>query len=392
MSIPKISTIIPVYNASEYIKQCAETIQAQSLKEIEIIFVDDGSSDNSVEILEILAKNDSRITIIKQENQGAGTARNTGIKNATGEYFHFLDADDFLEPLAYEKLYSVAKKLDVDMVKGKSYSFDDVTNEYIPNERYQLSSIRLNHFEKVINPTQIEMLEEVLLISVVPWNGIYKREFVLEKNIWFNNLICVNDRSFYNNMLVNSTKIAFIKNYIVHHRVNVSTSLVGNRAKHFECHFKSYELIAEQSKNLDNSIRALILNNELSDLLTWYKKFKDLDTLGEQITTDTKDFLLTLDYNFFLENIELPFNNNYYFKIANMIAEKENITSDFNSYPIQAKMDIILLESELKKVKERLYSSHGKFNLFHIIRVTIRYFLDNGLGATFNKIISKIKK
>lgn len=395
MSTPKITTIVPVYNAGEYIKQCCNTILTQSLTEIEIIFVDDGSTDNSVELLEEIAKNETRITIIKQANQGAGIARNTGIKQAKGEYIHFLDADDFLEPDAYKKTYELAKKLDVDMLKAKSYAVDDVTNEYLPNERYQLSRLKLNQFNKAINPTSIENLEYILLTSVVPWNGIYKREFILQNEIWFNDLICVNDRSFFNNVIVNSSKVAFAKHHIVHHRVNVSTSLVGNRARHFECHFKSYKLIAEQSKKLDINLYALVLNNEISDVLSWYKKFKDNETLGEEITAKTKEFLLDLDYTFFLENLEVEMKKNYYFKCMELVSKQDKISFDierFNDYPPQAKIDIILLELELKKVKQKLYSSYGKFNILHIVNVTIRYLMDNGIKETLRKITTKLKK
>lgn len=397
MLTPKISTIVPVFNACKYINQCCNTILSQSFTDFEIIFVDDGSTDNSVQLLEQFALNEPRISIIKQSNQGAGSARNTGISHAKGEYLHFLDADDFLEPDSYKKSFALAKKLDVDMLKAKSYSIDDSTNEYLPNERYQLSNLKLNQFNKALNPTSINNLEYILLTSVVPWNGIYRREFILQNQIWFNDLICVNDRSFFNDVIVKSNKVAFAKHYIVHHRVNLSTSLVGNRARHFECHFKSYNLISKQSENLDSNLYALILNNELSDILSWYKKFKDNETLGGEITSITKEFLLELDYSFFLENLELPINNYYYFKCLELVAIQDNnvnVAFDFerfNSYPIQAKIDIILLEMELKKVKQKLYSSYGKFDVFHICGLTIRYFMDNGFSETVRKIISKLK-
>lgn len=388
MSI-KISTIVPVYNAQDYIQQCCNTILNQSLKDIEIIFVDDGSTDNSVSILNDIAKNDNRIKIIQQENQGAGIARNTGINHATGKYLHFLDADDFLENSAYEKIYNLAISLNADMVKAKSYSVDDVTNEYKSNDRYQLTKVKLKDFNKI---TSLSECEEMLTISVVPWNAIYKREFITSKNIYFNDLVCVNDRSFFNNVIVNSNKIAFTKLYMVHHRVNVATSLVSRRAKHFECHFKSFHIIKEQSKNLDSELLGLVLNNELSDILSWYKKFCNIDNLGNNITIDTKDFLLELDNSLFAE-LMLPHQLNNYFKLFEFISTKDivqqNNTFEFNDYPNSAKIEIVLLQSQVKKYKQRLYSNN---NIFHLISVTFRHLLDNGFVSTFNKIIEKILK
>ena len=96
MKTAKISVIIPIYNTAQYLRQCLDSVIHQSLKDIEIICVDDGSTDNSLQILQEYAKKDKRIIILQQENQGAGVARNYGMKVATAEYLSFLDSDDFL--------------------------------------------------------------------------------------------------------------------------------------------------------------------------------------------------------------------------------------------------------------------------------------------------------
>lgn len=92
----KVSVIIPVYNVEPYLKQCMDSVVGQTLKDIEIICVDDGSTDNSLDILREYAAEDSRIQIIEQKNAGAGAARNNGMRYATGKYLSFLDSDDFL--------------------------------------------------------------------------------------------------------------------------------------------------------------------------------------------------------------------------------------------------------------------------------------------------------
>ena len=102
---PKISVIIPVYNTEKYLRQCLDTVVAQTLKDIEIILVDDGSTDDSLLICQEYAQKDSRIHVYHQENQGAGPARNYGIKVAKGQYFSFLDSDDLFKLDMLERLY-----------------------------------------------------------------------------------------------------------------------------------------------------------------------------------------------------------------------------------------------------------------------------------------------
>ena len=111
----KVSVIIPVYNVEPYLKQCMDSVVGQTLKDIEIICVDDGSTDNSLDILREYAAEDSRIQIIEQKNAGAGAARNNGMRYATGKYLSFLDSDDFFEPRMLEKAYDLAEKDQADL-------------------------------------------------------------------------------------------------------------------------------------------------------------------------------------------------------------------------------------------------------------------------------------
>ena len=114
--LPKVSIIIPVFNPGDLIYRCLNSAKNQSLKEIEIICVDDGSTDNSPQILDKFAKEDARFKVIHQKNQGAGTARNNAIKHSTAEYIIFLDSDDWIEEDMCKKLYIHSKRLDCDLV------------------------------------------------------------------------------------------------------------------------------------------------------------------------------------------------------------------------------------------------------------------------------------
>ena len=123
----KVSVIVPVFNTEKYLKKCVDSILNQSLKNIEIIFIDDGSNDNSLGILEEYAKIDKRIKIISKLNEGQGVARNIGIKSAIGEYIAFVDSDDFIQINMLEKLYSYSKNKNLDICMCKVSTYDDMS-------------------------------------------------------------------------------------------------------------------------------------------------------------------------------------------------------------------------------------------------------------------------
>ena len=133
MSItPKVSVIIPVYNTAEFLRQCLDSIVNQTLQDIEIICVDDGSTDASLDILHEYASNDSRITILTQQNKGAGVARNTGMQIAHGEYLAFFDSDDFFDLRLFEKVTRKADATNADIVLFGAKHYNNQTHEFSP--------------------------------------------------------------------------------------------------------------------------------------------------------------------------------------------------------------------------------------------------------------------
>ena len=121
---PMVSVIIPVYNAEAYLEECLDSVVNQTLKNIEIICVNDGSTDNSLDILKEYQEKDDRVIIINQENQGAGVARNQGIKVAKGNYLSILDADDFFELNMLELMCMNALKFDADVTICRADGYD----------------------------------------------------------------------------------------------------------------------------------------------------------------------------------------------------------------------------------------------------------------------------
>ena len=128
-SPPLVSVIIPAYNAQEYVAECVTSVIKQTAKDIEVIVVDDGSTDDTREIVASIAERDARVTLLTQSNQYAGVARNNGMDHATGKYLYFLDADDFIEPDTLETMTGIAERTGVDIVVARSNSHDAETHE-----------------------------------------------------------------------------------------------------------------------------------------------------------------------------------------------------------------------------------------------------------------------
>lgn len=192
----KISVIMPVYNADNYLDMSLKSVLNQTMDDIEIICVNDGSTDNSLSILNRYSNQNDNIRVITLENAGSGSARNTGISEAEGEYLAFLDADDvFLDKKALEKMYRIAVKYDADFVGA---NLKRVTVDGTVEEEYNPENAPFTYFKK----------EEILTPSDygIPWafyKNIYRKNFICENDIKFPDLKRGQDPIFLANVLAN---------------------------------------------------------------------------------------------------------------------------------------------------------------------------------------------
>ena len=176
--IPKISVIIPVYNMEEYLSQCLNSVTNQTLKEIEIICIDDGSEDNSLEILKSFAQKDERIMILKQENLHSGVARNAGLSVAKGEYLSFLDSDDYFELNMLEKMYKKIKKMNSDIIVCKSKSIDLENGKL--NLRKFNRSLRLDLIPKTNNFSVRDIPNYIFqFCEGWAWDKLFRTDFII---------------------------------------------------------------------------------------------------------------------------------------------------------------------------------------------------------------------
>lgn len=297
----KLSVVIPVYNAEKYIRQCLDSILIKQKIALEVICVDDCSTDGTPAVLKEYQDKYENVTVIRNEtNLYAGTCRNKGLMAAKGQYVHFLDSDDYVVDNAYEKLYTLAKENDLDWVKTTSEGFDDETGETVENPRYSMEKMYEGFFGTLLDFQHFPK-KFMDYMAVVPWNGIYKRHFLLEKNIRFNSLFCVNDRSFFVDTCVKGERMMIAREKIVRHRMNVSGSLVMKRAQHFDCQFESYRIMRQicNENHVNDKVRFEVLEHEMYDIFVWYRKFLEQGVETEKLKQDMKSFLEECDISYF---------------------------------------------------------------------------------------------
>lgn len=180
--MPKVSIIMPIYNVESYLDRCIQSVRDQSLEDIEIICVNDGSTDNSLKIIQKHAEVDSRVKIINKANSGYGHSMNVGIASARGDYVGVVETDDYILPDMYETLYDYACKYDLDFIKSDHYKFKE---DFGGNEikTYTPLTNDSSYYNRIIDPC-----EEIGVFSLVmmTWSGIYKRSFLEENNIKHN--------------------------------------------------------------------------------------------------------------------------------------------------------------------------------------------------------------
>lgn len=286
----KISVIIPVYNSADHLAQCLDSVLGQSLEELEVLCVDDGSTDESPTILATYADRDRRIRVFRQENQYAGTARNRGMSAARGEYLAFLDADDYYLPHALRILYHLARQHDLDMVKGRFFLLD--SHSGMPS-RTAFSRNGGIPCGRVINFQHCP--QRLLNGADVPWNGLYRRSFVEQGNIYFNHLQCVNDRSFYIHCLLHAERMMFTRQEVACYRVAQAGSLIGGKARHFQSQLDSYAIIRALCRREAPSMLSTVLRQELTGLLDWYIRLRPQAPNPEFLDEQVRKFLQNYD-------------------------------------------------------------------------------------------------
>ncbi len=175
----KVSVIIPIYNVQEYLRECLDSVVNQTLNDIEIICVNDGSKDNSLAIIREYEQKDSRIVVVSGPNGGYGKAMNKGLDRATGEYIGIVEPDDYVLPEMYEDLYQTASEHQLDLVKADFYRFTRDKNGE-ENRTYEYLDVTEKRYGELLNPSQDP---STIRFKLNTWTGIYRREMIEQYHI-----------------------------------------------------------------------------------------------------------------------------------------------------------------------------------------------------------------
>lgn len=294
----KVSIIIPFYNPGESFKKCLSSVINQSLEDVEVIFVNDGSTDNSMDIIKENMSNGS-FKLINQDNLGAGVARNNAIEEATGEYILFLDSDDWIEPVACEELYNHAKRLNSDLVL-----FDVLW--YIKKNKIK----KISYFSNNSNidfadfTFSCDFVKDKMMRGIygVIWSKFYKTSFIKKNNIKFPSHKIYNDIEFHFKTMLLAKEISYIPkifyNYSYINKPSLQKSFKGS--KYELCWF-----------NVIMGIRKFLNENMLfedykEDFLKFFIYYSQIKL--NEVHEDYKQKLF-IKIKYFFESADLNFND-----------------------------------------------------------------------------------
>lgn len=257
---PKVSVVVPIYNVEAYLRECVDSILNQTLRDIEVILVDDGSPDGCPQIVDEYARQDKRIVAIHQENSGYSAAVNRGIAEAKGEYIGIIESDDWIESNMYELLYKDAKKLDTDITKGMFSSYNstlpvDTRDEVFRNPSgVDLTFAPDEAFRAVDWP-------RILAFHASIWSSIYRASFIKRIKIPETAGASYQDFPFMLEVMSKAKRISVVKRALVHWRNDPEQ---GNSTS---AHGKKLLLMAENSKTGIEIIRKAGILDEVKEAL-----------------------------------------------------------------------------------------------------------------------------
>ncbi|OEJ15875.1 beta-1, 3-galactosyltransferase [Brachyspira hampsonii] len=331
----KVSVILPIYNIEKYLPKCLESIVNQTLKDIEIICINDCSPDNSENIIKEYIKKDNRIKLINNEkNIGVGLSRNIGVDLSNGEYISFIDSDDFINNNYLESLYSTAKKYDADIVfTNNMYTVND-NSGYIKPYYHNRMHIWKKKFKNTwkegkssfdVSTTEKENTPEYPLVSSV--NKIFKKYFITNNNLKFQNYIVAEDSEFFYKYLVYNPNMYYNNNaeyYYVQrkssavHSIEKDEKMASDALSVFSNIFnfykeKKFNLLKESNFYNFYSFLFIFNNYKAENKSEFYKKCHEtMKKLDVEIDRDKHAFYAYSvyimktydDYNIYLEKIE----------------------------------------------------------------------------------------
>ncbi len=274
LELVRISVIVPVYNVEDYLAECLDSLLAQTFEDIEILCINDGSTDSSPDILEQYSKRDSRIRIISQTNQGLAMARNCGLDHATGDFIYFIDSDDLLKSHALEDLYGKAAEMDLDMVIFKLINFIDETGETFSTKYYDMKFLKKAVGDRVFYHGDLKP-EEIYRVAVSAPSKLYRTSLI--SDIRFPKGMNFEDNPFFVEAFLRAERVLFYDEYLYERRIREGsiTSTSSNRG--FMDYIEISEMLIEITKRYglyEKYKRGLYLKT-IDNIYLWYSKISE---------------------------------------------------------------------------------------------------------------------
>lgn len=364
----KVSVIVPVFNARQYIYETAEFIKNQTLQDIEIIYVDDGSTDGSLEDLHKISQSDDRVQVLEQQNLYAGVARNNGLQKARGKYVVFWDSDDIFHPEALQEMYEKCEQDNADICICGANHYDEEAEKILKISTY-LKKDKIPEY----TPFGHDDIDKYLFnfSTNVPWNKMYNREFLLENNIEFQAIKQANDNYFAMKAYFYAKTFTVVDKPLIDYRINFSSSLTGKASDTPLCVYEAFKKTFEELRQHPEfeNVRQSFINKTLRSLFYFlskqttaeaykilYECYKDNVIAKWGFPTDEEYYYDKKDYNRLQRLREYDYND---FLISEYRKTLEEVRLQKNAKVVQKEKNLILKEKNLvlreknQKLKEK---------------------------------------
>ncbi len=383
--MPKVSIIIPFNNVENYIEECLKSVLSQTLSDIEVIMINDASTDSSRDIVQKYMAQDERIKLLEvSERKGQGYARNRGIEIAQGEYIGFVDSDDFVEKDMFELLYNSAKANDTDISMCQVREYDDINENYITSDYYSLTT--LSSFGDNIFSAE-DTKNQILDINVALWNKVYKREYLQNIGEKFPEGFIYEDLPFFFGTYLPAKRIQIVWRNLYSYRVNRKNSTMQQFNNKILDRLPMVSLTYEKLKKVPfladskQKIQAWIIN----DLFHRYTLLKE--SYHKEFFFLMKKVFESLE----IENIEDDFWKKVY-HFQGYLLVMNNSFEDFNQKVFNEYLDIHKLEDRLRSEMLNNEEVDRRFNLVYSDLNKVYKYSEDIVNSLENKTEISIKE
>ena len=382
----KVSVVMPVYNTKRFLKDSIDSILNQTIKDIELICVDDGSDDGSLEILYEFAKKDDRVKVFSLDHQGAGNARNYAIQYTTGEYLYFMDSDDFLDLNAFEDFCDICESKELDFLLFKLINYDVDEDRYYENNYYNMPEISNLVKGKVFNYKDLGNL--IFKVNSSTCSKFYNRNFVLETGARFREYSKFNDNQFFWDVMFSAKRIYFLDEFY-YTRTRHNASLTGSGdLKHIDIIGVVNDIIDLFIKHdqLEN-FKKVIYNKKIAWVLLRYDQIKE--EYKELFYQELKADFIKLEGTDFWDSLWAS--NRYVFDSV-LISKNYRDFNILKEFYINIKNNNLSFEKRITEIKKwfNYLNEDYKNYFFGTVKTWLKkYYDENGLSADNRKFYEK---